>query len=227
MNVSTSVGPTYSVVLFDLDGTLVDTLDSFVFSAKTALLEFGVKPPPDTELKEYVKKPFDTVIGDFVKNISAEKQRGLIEKYIQVYNSEGFLLAKPMSSAEEVVKKLFLAGTQVGIVTSRMLLQASIIPTLKHLGLSKYVGTIITSAEVIRPKPAPFQHLLALKRLGASPKQALSIGDSPEDVLGAKSAGIKAVAYTGGFYDKKELLNYKPDAVIDRLEQVLELIKVD
>jgi|GEM_PF-1480655 HAD superfamily hydrolase (TIGR01509 family) len=227
MNASTNGSANCSAVLFDLDGTLINSLDSFLFSAKTALLEFGIEPPPDCELKEYVKKPFDSFVSVLAKNIGAKERENLVKRYIQVYSSKGFLLAKPMDSAQKVVEKLSLAGKKLGIVTSRMLLQASIIPTLEHLGFSKYIKVVVTSAEVIRPKPEPFQHLLALKRLGENAKQALSVGDSPEDILGAKSAGIRAVAYTRGFYNKRELLNYQPDVIIGDLKRVLDLAKVD
>lgn len=214
----------YAVVLFDLDGTLIESLGSFSYAAQKALQEFSINPPPRDTLTELIKKPFNIVIKAIRPDIDGDLASELVRAYVRIYNQEGYRLVKPNLKSTTVVRTLKESGRKVGIVTARTLLSDSLRPTLDYIGLSKYVDVLVTPLDVSKPKPEPDQHILALKRLNASPNEALSIGDSPEDVKAAKSAGITSVAYTGGFFPREALLLERPDFTINDLDKVLELV---
>ncbi|PSO04131.1 hypothetical protein B9Q04_19595 [Candidatus Marsarchaeota G2 archaeon BE_D] len=212
----------YEILLLDFDGTLVSTLDSFVYSANKALSLMGFKVSLES-LYTSLTKPFDKVVESLVGPLEAMIKQELIDKYIEIYNTEGYKYSKPNKGALEVLDHLTNNGVKLGIVTSRTLLCDSIQRTLEHLSLAKYVGTLVTARDVARPKPHPDQHLLALRRLGGTASHALSVGDSPEDIQGSRGAGIRVAAYTKGFYTYDQLAPFNPDYVIHELTELLQL----
>ncbi|MEM0321037.1 MAG: HAD-IA family hydrolase [Thermoprotei archaeon] len=214
----------YNVLLLDFDGTLVSTLDSFVYSAGKALESMGFRVSLEL-LYTNLTKPFDRVVEKLVGPLDATVRRELVDRYIEVYNTEGYKYSKPNSGAFEVLDRLANWGVKLGIVTSRSLLHDSIQKTLEYLSLAKYVNTLITARDVPKPKPYPDQYFLALRRLGGTPSNTLSVGDSPEDIEGSRSAGIRVAAYTKGFYTYDQLVVYRPDYVLHELSDLLQLFE--
>jgi len=219
--------PSTNAVLFDMDGTLINSLDSFVYCARKTLEHFHVDGVRDEWLREQIKTPFDRIIGTLAPSLQEVERKKAIELYVQIYDSEGYKLASTSRGTKQVLEKLKSEGVRMAIVTSRSLLLRSIVPTLQLCGLYNYFDTIVTSQDVPKPKPEPYQHSLALKRLNTQPARAISVGDSPEDIIGAKGAGTLAAAYTKGFHTLEELSKWAPDFIIDDLERVPEIIKYD
>lgn len=217
-------GVRYSILLVDFDGTLASTLDSFVYAARRALEEKGFSVDLGL-LRKWLVKPFDRVVERLVGPLDESTKRRLVDRYVEIYEEVGYTYVRPNNGAAEVLRRLVDRGVRVGVVTSRTLLHGSVCKTLKHLSLDRYVGTVVTAKDVERPKPYPDQHLLALRRLGGSPQEAFSVGDSPEDIQGSKGAGIRVAAYTGGFHTKEELAQYGPDYIIGELTELLPIFE--
>jgi pyrophosphatase PpaX len=211
----------YSILLLDFDGTLFSTLDSFVYSAKKALVSMGFSVD-HVDLWSQLKKPFDRVVENIVGPLEPKVKQELVDKYVDVYYSEGYRYATPNSHAKEVLGQLTASGVRVAIVTSRTLLDGAIEKTLSAFSLQGYIHTIVTPKDVMRPKPYPDQHVLALRRLGGSPSHALAVGDSPEDIAASRSAGVAVAAYIGGFYTADQLVAHSPNYLIGDLNELLE-----
>lgn len=214
----------YTVLLMDFDGTLVSTLESFVHSARRALSEMGFLVGEE-ELWKHLVKPFDQVVERLVGPLDPQVKRRLVERYVEVYEEEGYRYSRANSGAYQVLRRLVGGGVKVGVVTSRTLLYDSVHKVLEHLSLDRYVQTVVTAKDVSKPKPSPEQYLLALHRLGGVPSEALSVGDSPEDIQGSKGAGIRVAAFTGGFHTREELTRYNPDYVIDELTELIPIFE--
>jgi len=148
----------YDILLLDFDGTLVSTLDSFVYSASKALSLTGFNVSLES-LYTSLTKPFDRVVESLVGPLEARVKQELVDKYIEIYNTEGYKYSKPNRGAFEVLDRLTNNGVKLGIVTSRTLLCDSIQRTLEHLSLAKYVGNIGYRERCCKtktpPRPAP------------------------------------------------------------------------
>lgn len=213
----------FDATLFDMDGTLVDSLDSFVYSAEKALREFGIIHIKRETLRKLIINPFDKIIKTLLPEFSSEHDR-IVQRYVQIYNSEGYKLTKPKDRALEVLEQLKRQKVKIAIVTSRILLESSVVPVLQNCKLLDIVDVVVTASQVPRPKPEPFQHELAVKRLGVPKERTIAIGDSPEDIIGAKAAGLKVAAYVNGFHTKQELEVHKPDYFLERLPEILRIV---
>lgn len=216
--------PILDTVLFDMDGTLIDSLDSFVYSAKKTLEHFHVDGISDEWLRDQIKAPFDRIVGELAPSLQEGERRKAVALYVEIYDSEGYKLARPAPSAKRVLESLRSVGVKMAIVTSRSLLLRSIVPTLHECGLYHYFDTIVTSQDVPKPKPEPYQHSLALRRLNSQPAHAISVGDSPEDIIGARGAGTLTAAYTKGFHAIEELTKWSPDFILDDLARLPEIV---
>ncbi|MEM3670422.1 MAG: HAD-IA family hydrolase [Thermoprotei archaeon] len=214
----------YEAVLFDLDGTLVDSLGSFELAAKRVFQKHSIELPKTASLKELVKKPFGYVVRTVIPQIDDSTVERLVQEYISEYNADAYRTVRPNDGSLNVLKSLKERGKKIAIVTARTVLQDSLWPTLSYLGLDRYVDTLVTPRNVIAPKPAPYEHVLALQNLNVEPQKALSVGDSPEDIRASKAAGVKSVGYTGGFFPKERLAEESPEYIIEDLADVLELV---
>ncbi len=214
----------YKAVIFDLDGTLIDSLESFAAAQIKALVENGIDRHSAAELTNDVRMPFDRRLRALKPELEEEKIRKILADYVRVYNTETFKLATPMEGAKHLLNTLEQNSVKAGVVTSRSLLEAAIVPTLERVGLLSYISSIITPSDVAKPKPEPYGHLLSLKRLSVSASSAAGVGDSPEDIIASKKAGILAVAFTSGFYSRSELKSFNPDAYARSLSEILPIV---
>lgn len=204
-------------VLFDLDGTLLDTTE-FIFQAYEHTFEtYGFRVVPRKELTNHIGRGLKVIYGNFAPTGDVVAMMETHDKF----QSKNFHLVKVYPKIEEVVKKIKKMGFKVGIVTSR---RHNTRDAMKSGGLDpKLFDVIITSVEIKNLKPAPDGVLLALKKLKLKPEEAILIGDATVDIEMGKNAGVKTVGVTYGFGGKKIKIS-KPDYIIDNIEQVLKIL---
>jgi len=131
-------------------------------------------------------------------------------------------MAKPFPNVKKVLKKLRKEKYKIAGVSNRSRL--SLIESLKHQKMYEYFDVIVTAEDVENPKPHKDHPLKALEILNIDRKSAIIVGDTDKDILAGKAAGIKTVGVTYGWIGK-EIKKAKPDFVIDRIEELLEIIR--
>lgn len=199
----------FSIVLFDLDGTLLDTNHLIVTSFRHVFKEKLGLDVPAEEIYQYFGEPLTTTMARY----SPERAVELTDFY-RVFNVANHdLLLREFKGVREMLQQLHQAGVKLGVVTSKKTDMAW--RGLKVGQLEEYFETVVGMDETEKHKPEAEPALLALKRLGAEPgDHVLMVGDSKFDLLCGRNAGIKtaAVAWT---VNRAPLEEIGPDYWVD------------
>lgn len=200
-------------MLFDLDGTLVDSAELILESYRhTMLTHFGEAPPDEVWLAT-VGTPLRSAFRLFAET-DAEVQR-LVDTYIEhnLRVHEEFI--RPFAGIQDMLDALLAAGSRLGIVTSKA--GRGTARSLEACGLREdQFEVIVTSDEPIPHKPDPAPVLHALEKMGAAAATASFIGDSIWDLRAGRAAGVCTVAALWGPFSEDELAVEAPDVMVDR-----------
>lgn len=171
-------------VLFDLDGTIVDTNELIISSFMYALKDNGLAPLTREEIIPHM----GTTLQQQMRVFSGlEDVNGTLEKSYRSYNNEHHdELVRSFPLVKETIEELSRRGIKLGIVTTKI--RPTTIKTLERFDLLKYMDTIVTVNDVTEPKPHPEPVLTAVYNLGVDPRKTLMIGDSAVDIQSAKAA---------------------------------------
>jgi pyrophosphatase PpaX len=203
------------VVLFDLDGTIVDSGWMILASYRHATTSVLGRDYPDEVLLARVGAGH---LEEQMREFEADKADELAHAYREFYaplHSE--LEAFP--GMLDLLEKLDGEGRQVGIVSAKR--HDIVLLAVEALGFGERLDIVVGSDEAPRGKPYPDQILVALERLGADPKQTAYVGDAPFDVAAAKAAGVHAIGVTwGGIHTRERMEEEGPDAVVDTAEEL-------
>jgi pyrophosphatase PpaX len=209
----------YQTVLFDLDGTLIDSgsliLSSFQHATRTVL---GREIPDEVLMANVGGHGIQAQMREFDEELADDLVRVYREHNASVYRS---VLAFP--GVEAVLGRLQREGRRLGVVTVKA--RATVDVTFEVLPLGGYFETVVTGDDTERHKPDPEPLLLALARLGTKPSAAAYVGDSPFDIRAAKAAGMVAIAVAwGGIHPLSRLESENPDHVVDTPAELLDVL---
>ncbi len=205
-------------VIFDLDGTLVDTTHLYLDVYMRILQEIGISVDPKTVQASFGKKARDIMVdvlrakGITPAKIDIESIVDEIKEAFMKRLQEITILPGAIPLLESLKGKYKLA-----IATSGRAPPAYNI--LSTFGLLPYFDVVVTGDEVEKAKPSPLIFLLAAKRLGEDPKNCLVFEDTVYGVIGAKRAGMKVVAVATGANSREELAASGPDLLINSLSE--------
>ncbi len=206
-------------VLFDLDGTLLDTnrliLESFKYTFKKHL-NINVN---DEEIIKYFGEPLKTTLERY----SREKLQDMFETYIKFNFDKHDEMTTIMDGVEETLKQLNEIGVKTAVVTSKREVMAR--KGLKLFNIEKYFETVITPEMTNSHKPDPDPIYKACENLSISPIDAIMVGDSSFDILCGKNAGSKTCLVNYTLLDKNEINKYKPDYSVNKIEDLVDIVK--
>jgi pyrophosphatase PpaX len=210
----------FPVVLFDLDGTLIDSGPMIVASMKHAARSVLGRDIPEEVLSAAVGGP-----GLVAQMHALDPAK--VDDLVAAYREHNEPLHDELEAFWEVVQVLPVLreqGRRLGIVTAKR--AATVRLAFDRLpGLESNFDVVITSDDTERHKPAPDPILAAVERLGASPDETAYIGDSPFDIRAAKAAGVHAVAVGwGGIHSDEVLQREEPDVFVRHAENLLAVL---
>lgn len=204
-------------ILFDLDGTLVDSTE-FIYQAYEYVLE---KHGHEVTKREVMAPLIGRGLHAIYSKIAPTGDPDVLSQAHISFQSENFHLIRSFPNTLEVIKHLKLKSFKLGIITSRM---KNTPQTLEAAGLDiNLFDVIITADDVKKVKPDPEGILLALKRLKIKAKEAIFIGDGTHDIEMGKNAKVKTVGVTYGF-GGEIVREAKPNFVIDDLREFLKVM---
>jgi phosphoglycolate phosphatase len=193
----------YDTYIFDLDGTLLDSLTDLAISCNYAL---RVNNMPERSLDEVrhfvgngVKKLMERAIPDGLQNPAFEKTYNDFRQHYLVHNLDN---TKPYPGVISLLQRLHSEGKNIAVVSNKF--YAATQNLVKHF-FGEYVTVAIGERENIRKKPAPDTVIEALRQLNASASGAVYIGDSDVDVMTAHNSGMPCISVLWGFRDKEFL----------------------
>lgn len=216
-------------VIFDLDGTLLNTLQDLCNSTNAALAQYGYPLRTLDEVRRFVGNGVKLLI---LRALGIEKP-GDCPDFDDVFaafrahyavHSNDCTCAYP--GIEELLKKLKEAGAPLAIVSNKL---DPAVKQLNEIYFKDYISVAIGENEAagVKKKPAPDTVYAALRELGVSPEHAVYVGDSEVDIQTAKNAGIPCLSVTWGFRDRAWLTNHGAEALYDTPEQVWDVLMAD
>ena len=194
------------IVIFDLDGTLLNTLDDLADSTNYALSKFGYPTRTIEEVRQFVgngvAKLIERAIPDGKNNSNFEKCLSIFkENYAQnMYNKTA-----PYNGIIEMLSNLKSKGIKIAVVSNKFDLA---VKELCKIYFDKYIDFAAgeNEAQGINKKPAPDTVLSVLRKFSFSPEDAIYVGDSDVDIMTAKNSNMPCISVTWGFRDEKFLL---------------------
>jgi pyrophosphatase PpaX len=210
----------FSVVLFDLDGTLIDSGPIILAS-----MQHAVRTVLDREIA--YEELAATVGGQGLVAQMRALDPDRVDELVEVYKEHNDPLHDTLEAFEELLAllpRLKAEGRKLGIVTAKR--HRTVALALDRFPeLAKQFDLVVAHEDTERHKPEADPVLAAVERLGAEPSQAAYVGDSPFDIQAAKAAGVFAVAVGwGGIHSDERLLAEEPDAFVRSPEELLRVL---
>ena len=206
----------YPVVLFDLDGTLIDSGPMILASMKHASLVVLGREPDDELVRAAIGGP--GLVAQ-MRDLDPERADELVDAY-RAHNEPLHEELEAFDGMLDLLARLKGEGRRLGIVTAKRLRTVEL--ALERFPVLRRTADVIIGADdTERHKPDPDPLLEALRRLDARPAEAAYVGDSPFDIRAAKAAGLVAVAVGwGGIHPAERLLREEPDALVRTPEEL-------
>lgn len=197
-------------VLFDVDGTLLDTTEFIYGGFDHTLAAHGHTPVERARYARVMGKPLDVCYVE----LAPDGDPALLCETHRTWQAGNLHLSVAYPEADAVLRTLRDAGLRLAAITSRS--RRTSVHTLELAGLTGYLDLVLSAedATAIKPDPAPLR--LALERLGVAPAAAVMVGDTDADILAGRAAGTRTVGVTYGFHGEA-IHDAHPDATIDRL----------
>jgi phosphoglycolate phosphatase len=190
-------------LLFDLDGTLVDTAPDLAGTMNDLMAKLGYPPIPIATVRILVGRGARVLIEHglaFHGHTASEHEIDqMFEAFIDIYATRIAQDSRPYPAVESVLDLLIAKGAKLAVVTNKPEGLAKLL--LDALGLSPRFGTVIGYETAAQPKPHADPILLACERLGVPVKRALMVGDSATDVGAARAAGVPVILMRDGYTD--------------------------
>jgi len=202
-------------ILFDLDGTLVDTAELILASYRHTFSTHLDYCPPDKAIIEGFGTPMPSQLARFVDGDLAP----LVKTYQRFIFANHDALIKPISGVSETLRSLRSRGYVLAVVTSKT--RAAALMSLQRFDLAGFFQVIVTEEDTVQHKPHPEPLLLALDRLQIAPTHALYVGDSAHDLVAGKAAGVRVAAALWGPCTSHDLLSYQPDYALNSICDLL------
>jgi len=225
-----SATPKFSpkMVLFDLDGTLVDSVPDLHFCVNGMMAELGMPERSEEAVRTWVGNGVERLVERALTNdLDGHPDADLFAKALPIFkrlyaeNTSGRSVVYP--GVIEGLNHVRKAGYPIGCVTNKA--AAFTIPLLKAKGLHDLFEVIISGDTLPVKKPDPGPLFYAAGWFRVNPREALMIGDSKSDVKAARAAGFSIICVSYGYNHGEDIRNYQPDAVIDSMTELQNLIE--
>lgn len=206
----------FDLVIFDLDGTLVDSSQDIAQAINATLATFGLDPWPLETIKTFIGRGMMQLVTQSLAGRLHLVPRAL-ETFSQKYASTLTQCTRPYPGVREILQRL--EGKTLAIMSNKH--ERFIHPILDHFELSSHFRVVAGSDTVGCRKPDPKALHWVCDRVQIPPKSAVMIGDSPVDVEAGKGAGMKTVGLLGGFTTPEAVHEAKPDLLLPCLQDLL------
>jgi pyrophosphatase PpaX len=212
----------YRGILFDLDGTLVDSLELILSSYRhTMSVHLGHVPPDEAWLRT-MGKPLRVQLEAFAE--SPDQLEAMFATYIEHNEAHHERLIRPFPGMREAVVALRRAGYRLGVVTSKIREHA--IRELRSCGLDGLFHGLVSATDVGRPKPDPQPVLMGLQAIGTTADATLMVGDSLYDLQAARAAAVDSAAALWGPFDRARLAPGEPTYWLEDVADLLDVLGV-
>lgn len=196
----------YDAVIFDLDGTLLDTLDDLTDSVNAVLMQHQMRQYSRTQIRSFVGNGIRRLMQQAVPEGEANPQFAQIyEEFKAYYGVHCMDKTRPYPGILALLERLSENGYQLAIVSNKA---DFAVKKLRDFYFADYIKVAIGESEDIQKKPAPDTVYQALKELSTGHERAVYVGDSEVDIQTASNAGMDSIIVTWGFRDSMFLMKH-------------------
>lgn len=212
----------YSACIFDLDGTLLNTIDDLAASCNYALRAHNMPEHTVDEVRQYVGNGVRKLVERAVpQGVDPEQFEEVYATFRKHYTEHSLDSTRPYEGVMEMLATLKSFGTPMAIVSNKFM--AATQELCRHF-FSGYIDVAIGESETIRRKPAPDTVFEATRQLGVKPEDCVYIGDSDVDIATARNSGMPSISVLWGFRDKPFLMQHGAQTFAATPKEVVELV---
>jgi len=213
-----------STILFDLDGTLVDTAPDLGHALNIQLEQHGRKPLSEAAIRPFASHGSRGLIGlGFGITPSDASFIAMRDEYLAIYDTVFMRSPELLEGIAELLQAIENKGLKWGVVTNKP--GRFTRRLIESMGLDKRAVCVVSGDDAAKPKPSPETLLLACSQIGVSPQHCLYVGDAERDIQAGKAAGLKTVVALFGYLDVTDKpYEWGADALIGEPKALLDLI---
>ncbi|ADU31812.1 pyrophosphatase PpaX [Evansella cellulosilytica] len=212
---------TIDTILFDLDGTLINTIELIVASFLHTMEHYY----PGKYTREDVITFIGPPLSETFTNLDPSKVEEMTKTYRTYNHAKHDELVKEYEGVYETLEKLEEKGYKMAIVTTKS--RGTAVRGLELMKLDKFFDVVVSLDEVENYKPHPEPLEKAMAALQADRSKTLMVGDSKHDILGGKNAGTKTAGVAWSIQGKESLQTYEPDIMLDTMPELLHYLGVE
>lgn len=216
----------YKACIFDLDGTLTDTLESLLYSVNATLKELGLGQITDTQCKAFVGNGARRLIEQSLRAAGDPKAKRIeeaMEVYGRIFKKYCTYHVAPYEGIVDMLQELKKEGVQLAVLSNKPHLQTKdVVATFFD---EDTFARVYGQQEGVPRKPDPAAVHMILEELEVSREECLYIGDSDVDMQTGCAAGVPAVGVTWGFRTKDVLIEHGATYVVDKPEEIISIVK--
>jgi len=220
---------TARAALFDLDGTLVDSVPDIAEAANLAMDQLGLPRRADADLRRWVGNGSPTLIKRALTGeVDGEPDQDLLAQaldlFFDLYAEHVWERSRLYEGVTETLQTLVTQGYAMACVTNKPMRHTRLL--LDASDLSRYFCVCVGGDSLPQRKPDPAQLLYAAKQLNVTSKDCIMVGDSINDIVAAQAASMPVVCLTYGYNQGIDLSNSNPDVLLDRFAQIPDYLQL-
>lgn len=213
----------YRGILFDLDGTLLDTLEDLTDAVNYAMQKYGFSLKTIEQVRAYVGNGLENLMTLCIPD--GKEHQNFTEIYLDFkafYLSHSLVKTKPYKGIIKLLEKLKAEGCSMAVISNK---NDIAVKELNEAFFKDIVPVAIGESENVRKKPAPDSVYEAMSLLKLKPEECVYIGDSDVDILTAKNAGLPCISVTWGFRDKGFLAEHGAEVFADSPAELYDYLE--
>jgi phosphoglycolate phosphatase len=210
----------YRGLIFDLDGTLVDSLRDLAASVNFMRRELGFAPLAEEEVRGHVGDGIRLLMARTAPEADVEQAKKVFGAHYEKHLLDA---TRPYPGVAETLEELRRAGARLAVITNKP--RAFAMPVLEGLGLARHLRMVLGGDSPWGRKPSPEPVRRALEDLECGPEEALIVGDGRNDVQAARAAGVRVCGVLYGLGQPEEIRSLNPDYLIESFGEVLPIAR--
>ena len=203
-------------IIFDLDGTLIDSYRAIYLGFHHAYVSLGLPPLAYEEVRKVVGRGLDHTFRELLGEERAPRAVTLFrEKYEEVFQTHTTLLP----DVREALESLHGRGVSLAVATNKLGRFSRAI--LEHFGMGKLFAVVVGDGDVSQNKPHPEMLYLAMEKMGTARDETVFVGDSVIDIQTARNAGVRVLAVPTGNTDREDLVKARPTVLLEKFSDLV------
>lgn len=208
-------------ILFDMDGTLVDTVDDLAAALNFTLNKLGLPLKSRQEVQGYLGNGIVAMVELALPANKKGKKEEASQIFKEYYKDHLADFTRPYEGIVELIAKLKQRNYRIAVISNKM---QNALDALVHKFFGDSFEFIIGQRNDLKQKPAPDSVYLALELMNIDKEDAFYVGDSDVDLLTAKNSGVECISCSWGFKTKKQLIDYGASHIIDKPLELLNYL---